>query len=170
MKRKKERKKKVLSSFWNFLPFHFQFSIFPFTTFLLFFSIFPLFNFSLPLFPVGQQKKSWGALCPLPPPPVTPLLISTSFCGGQPDSDGGLALSCLSYYAHFHCFASLPAYKGKTKNMKPKKFICIRKKCFRISSSVDISKVHMHISFRVELTCGSYSHLQPSSLTTLDST
>ena len=61
-------KKKVLSSFCNFSPFHFQFSTFPFLIFF-FFSNFPFFLASL--FPVGQQKfpgeKCQGALCPPSP-------------------------------------------------------------------------------------------------------
>ena len=60
---------KVLSSFYNFSSFHFQFSTFPFWIFLLFFSVFPFFLPSL--FPVGQQKfpgeKYQGALCPPAP-------------------------------------------------------------------------------------------------------
>ena len=73
---KKQTNKRVLSSFSYFFAFHFKFSTFPFTVFLLFFSIFP---FSLAfLFPVGQQKfsseKHQGALCaPYHPPAVMPL-------------------------------------------------------------------------------------------------
>ena len=72
-KKKKKKKKKVLSSFCNFSTFHFQFSTFPFTIFLLFFSIFtPSHFFLASFFPVGQQKfpnqKSLGELCPLPFP------------------------------------------------------------------------------------------------------
>ena len=53
-KNKKTKQKKVLSSFYTFSSFHFQFSTFPFSIFLLFFSIFPFFRASF--FLVGLQK------------------------------------------------------------------------------------------------------------------
>ena len=70
-KEKKRKKEKVLSSFSNF-------SLLPFSIFLLFLP--PFLIFSLPLFPVGQQKfpdqKSLGGILPptcyatgVPPPP-----------------------------------------------------------------------------------------------------
>ena len=64
-----KREKKVPTSFGNFSSFHFQFSTFPFTTFLLFFSIFtPFFLFSLPLSPgrsaeISPVRSLGGALC-----------------------------------------------------------------------------------------------------------
>ena len=66
----KKRKKKVLSSFKNF-------SLLPFSIFLLFFP--PFQFFPCHFFPIGQQKfpgqKSRGALCT---PPVTPLVDDRS--------------------------------------------------------------------------------------------
>ena len=62
----KSEKQKKSPHFVTFPSFHFQFSTFLFTSFILFFSICPLFSLlSLCLFlPVGQQKfpsqKSWG--------------------------------------------------------------------------------------------------------------
>ena len=66
-KNKKQNKtEKILSRFFNFSSFHFQFSTFPFSIFLLFLSISPCFFPSL--FPVGQQKfpgeKCQRALAP----------------------------------------------------------------------------------------------------------
>ena len=64
-------KEKVLSSFWNFPSFYFQFSFFSSLLWIFFPSHF---------FPVGQQKfrnfpvrSLWGHSAPSPPP-VTPLL------------------------------------------------------------------------------------------------
>ena len=76
---KSKKKKKVLSSFWNFSLLPFSISTFPFTIFLLFLSIFPSFPFFPCLFfPGGQQKfsgqKSLEGTLP-PPPPVTQLLV-----------------------------------------------------------------------------------------------
>ena len=68
-KKKKKKKGGVLTSFYNFSYFQFQFSTFPFSIFFLFFSIFSPFPFFPCLFfPIHQQKypgqKSLGALCP----------------------------------------------------------------------------------------------------------
>ena len=74
----KWEKKKVLTSFYNFSFFHFQFSTFPFTIFLLFFSIFS--PFPLPLFSQYVSKNFpvrslWGHFAP----PVTPLGLWSMF-------------------------------------------------------------------------------------------
>ena len=79
---KAKKKKEVLSSFCNFSSFHFQFSNFPFSIFLLFCSIFSFFLASL--FPVGQQKfpcqKSLGAFWPLPHHYTTGYIIFMVAC------------------------------------------------------------------------------------------
>ena len=66
-KAKKKKKKEVLSSFCNFPFFHFQFSTFLFTIFLLFFSIshppFPCL-----FFPGRSAKISWSEVSGLCPP------------------------------------------------------------------------------------------------------
>ena len=75
----KKKKKKVLTSFYTFSYVPFLFSTFPFTIFLLFFSIytpfslFPCLLFSRHVSKNFPVRSLWGALCPLPPPSVTPL-------------------------------------------------------------------------------------------------
>ena len=73
-KAKKKKRKKILTHFYNFSSFHFQFSTFP--SVILNFHPFSVASF----FPIRQQKfpgqKSLGALCPTscpPPLPVMPL-------------------------------------------------------------------------------------------------
>ena len=66
-----KKKKGGLPSFCNFSTFHFQFSTFPFTIFLLFFSIFTPF----PFFPgrsaeISRSEDSGGHSTPTPPPPA----------------------------------------------------------------------------------------------------
>ena len=64
--KKKKKKKKVLSSFCNFSTFHFQFSTFPFTIFLLFFSIstpfpfFPCLLFPCRSAEISRSEESLG--------------------------------------------------------------------------------------------------------------
>ena len=60
-------KKKVLSSFCNFSSFHFQYSTFPFSIFLLFCSIFPFFlclSFPGRSAEISRSEVSGGTLPP----------------------------------------------------------------------------------------------------------
>ena len=54
---KGQKKKKVLSSFWNFSLLPFSIFTFPFTIFLLCFSISPLLHFSLASFLPGRSAE-----------------------------------------------------------------------------------------------------------------
>ena len=71
-KERRRRRKKSSPHFGAFPSFHFQFSTFPFTIFLLFFSILPPFPFFPCLFFPGRsaemsRSEVSGELCPPPP-------------------------------------------------------------------------------------------------------
>ena len=75
-KNKKKKKKGVLSS--NFSNFHFQFSTFPFTIFLLFFSIFTPFPFFPCLFFPARSAKISRSEVSGTLPPCRPTCYATA--------------------------------------------------------------------------------------------
>ena len=60
------KKSEVLSSFCNFSSFHFPFSTFPFSIFLLFYSIFPCLSLPSRSAEISWSDVSWGHSAPCP--------------------------------------------------------------------------------------------------------